>query len=291
MGPPPKDPFWDTLDDKTPAAARPSPVARAPQGATRIDPSSIITEPDFKRQVAPVRESSQPDDVAPEQLGSDPRLVTSSFRAPADAPLTPAGAGLLTTFSNQAVMIADLLRERFGRKIYGSGFYQLHIDDPDGPSTAGGLLARQPLSLVPQIESAPTIVFGWVDVSSRDAQLRSYEVVARRHQTRQGGALPISAEIYERFLDELMNTLFEGGIRVMVVVPDEQEAPPAPAPVPVKRSPLRSFVGAVFFTALGFGLGWNAERLVPLLERVGPWIAQLPAWFEVAKRLIQRLWA
>jgi hypothetical protein len=291
MGPPPKDPFWDTLDDKTPAAPRPSPVARAPQGATRIDPSSIITEPDFKRQVAPVSESSQPDSVPQEQLGSDPRVVTSSFRAPADAPLTPAGAGLLTTFSNQAVMIADLLRERFARKIYGSGFYQFQIDDPAGPSTAGGLLARQPLSLVPQIEKAPTIVFGWVDVSSRDAQLRSYEVVERRHQGRQGGTLPISAEIYERFIDELMNTLFEGGIRVMLVVPDEQEAPPAPAPVPVRHRPFRSFLGAVFFIALGFGLGWNAERLMPLLERVGPWIAQLPAWFEVAKRLIQRLWA
>lgn len=291
MGPPPKDPFWDTLDDATPAAPRPSPVARAPQGATRIDPSAIITEPDFKRQVAQVSQSSQPDYVPQEQLGSDPRIVTSSLRAPADAPLTPAGAGLLTTFSNQAVLIADLLRERFSRKIYGSGFYQLHIDDPDGPSTAGGLLARQPLSLVPQIEMAPTIVFGWVDVSRRDAQLRSYEVVERRHQSRQGGALPISAEIYERFLDELMNTLFEGGIRVMVVVPDEQEAPPAPAPVPVKRRPFRSFLGAVFFIALGFGLGWNAERLGPLIERVGPWIEQVPAWFEVAKRLLQRVLA
>ena len=291
MGPPPKDPFWDTLDDRTPAAPRPSPAARSPQGATRIDPSSIITEPDLKRQAAPVSASSQPDYVPPEALGSDPRIVTSSLRAPTDTPLTPAGTGLLTTFSNQAVMIADLLRERFARKIYGSGFYQLHIDDPAGPSTAGGLLARQPLSLVPQIEMAPTIVFGWVDVSSRDAQLRSYEVVERRHQSRQGGGLPISAEIYERFLDEMMNTLFEGGIRVMLVVPDEQEAPPAPPPVPVRRRPLRSFLGAVFFIALGFGLGWNTERLAPLIERVGPWLEQLAAWFEVAKRLLQRLWA
>jgi hypothetical protein len=291
MGPPPKDPFWDTLDDATPAAPRPSPVARAPQGATRIDPSSIITEPDFKRRAAPVSESSQPDYVPQEPPGSDPRIVTSSLRAPTDTPLTPAGTDLLTTFSNQAVMIADLLRERFARKIYGSAFYQLHIDDPSGPSTAGGLLARQPLSLLPQIDLAPAIVCGWVDVSRRDAQLRSYEIVVRRHQSRQGRALPISAEIYERFLDELMNTLFEGGIRVMLVVPDEQEAPPAPLPVPARRHPLRSFLGAVFFIALGFGLGWNSERLVPLLERVKPWIEQVPAWLEVAKRLLQKLWA
>lgn len=289
MGPPSKDPFWDTLDDATPAAPRPSPVARAPQGATRIDPNSIITEPDFKRQAAQISESSQPDYVPQEPLGSDPRVVTSSLRAPADAPLTPAGTELLTAFSNQAVMIADLLRERFSRKIYGSAFYQLHIDDPAGPSTAGGLLARQPLSLLPQIDKAPAIVCGWVDVSRREAQLRSYEIVVRRHQSRQGGALPISAEIYERFLDELMNTLFEGGIRVVLVVPDEQEAPPAPPPVPARRRPFLSFLGAVFFIALGFGLGLSAERLGPALERVAPWIQQVPAWFELAKRLLQRL--
>jgi hypothetical protein len=140
------------------------------------------------------------------------------------------------------------------------------------------------------MDSAPAIVCGWVDVARKDAQLRSYEMVVRRYQGRQGGALPISAEVYDRFLDELMNTLYEGGIRIMVVVPGEQETPPAPSPVPVRRHPARSLLGAVFFIALGFGLGLSTERLAPLLERVGPWIQQVPAWFELAKRLLQRLW-
>lgn len=202
-----------------------------------------------------------------------------------DVPLPPAGAELRSTFSNQAVMSADHLRERFAGKSYGSVFYRLRIDDPDGPSTASGLQAWQPLSLVPRMDSVPTILCGWVDVSTRDAQLRSYELVVKHHQDR---AFPISAEVYDRFLDDLMNILYESGIRIILVVPDEEEAPLAPAPVPERRRPFLSFLTAVFFIALGFGLGWSAERLMPMIEQVRPWIEYVPVWFEVAKRLVLR---
>jgi hypothetical protein len=288
MGRPPKDPFWDTVDDATPAVPRANPIARGGQGPKRIEQNAVITEPNFTRQGYQSAEAAQLGELPPDPSGSEPHLVTSSLRAPLDLPLPPAGAELRTTFSNQAVMIADLLRERFAGRSYGSAFYRLRIDDPDGPSTAGGRLARQPFSLVPRMDSAPAIVCGWVDVSTQDAQLRSYETVVRRHQ---GRAFPLSAEVYNRFLDDLMNTLYEGGIRIMVVVPDEEEAPPNPSLVPERQRPFRSFLRAVFFIALGFGLGWSWERLVPMIERVRPWIEQVPAWFEVAKRLVQRLLA
>lgn len=265
MARPPDDPFWDTLDDETRAGPHESPGGRAPQGPRRLDPSKIITEPEYTRQAPRSPEPSAPGDVPP-PLGLEPG-VTSSLRAPADGPLPVAGAELRTTFSQQAVMIADLIRERFAGRSYGGAFYRLRIDDPDGPSTAGGRLARQPLSLVPRMDSAPVIVCGWVDVYKKDAQLRSHEVVMRRHHGRQGAGLPISAEAYERFLDELMNTLFEGGIRILVVVPEDQEALPAPPPAPVRRHPLRSFLGAVLLLGLGFGLGLSVERLEPWLER------------------------
>jgi len=294
MAQPPDDPFWDTLDDVTPAVpVRASPRHRAPQAAGPIAPISVITEPDYTKQAPQVADRSQPEEGPPVPLGADPdssspHLVTSSLRVPADLP-TP-GGDLRTTFSNQAVMIADLVRERLAQRSYGPAFYRLRIDEPSGPSTAGGLLARQPLSLVPRMDSAPVLVCGWVDVYKKDAQLRSYEVVMRRLLSRQGGSLPITEEAYNRFLQELMDTLFDGGIRILVLVPDEQEAAPSsqlPAPPPPRR--FRSFLGAVFFVGLGFALGLNAERLVPWLEQGTLWLTQqAPVWLEWAKRLISR---
>jgi hypothetical protein len=293
MGRPPKDPFWDTVDDATPAVPRANPLARARQGPSRIDQSAIITEPGVNPKVLQSAEAALLGELPPDPSGSEHRGVTSSLRAPLDVPLQPAGAELRTSISNQAVMIADLVRERFAGKSYGSAFYRLRIDEPDGPSTGGGRHARQHLTLEPRMDSAPAIICGWVDVSIQDAQLRSYEMMVRRHE---GRAFPLSAEIYDRFLDDLMNTLYEGGIRIMLVVPDDdEEASPAPAPVPERRRPFLSFLKAVFYIGLGFGLGWNSERLMPVIEQVRPWIEQMPVWlekvptwFEVAKRLVQR---
>ncbi len=285
MGPPPKDPFWETVEDATPAVPRVKPVARATQGPSRIDQSAIITEPGVTPSLLQSAEAALLGELPPDPSGAEPRAVTSSLRAPMDAPLQPAGAELRTNFSKQALMIADLVRERFAGKSYGSAFYRLRIDEPDGPSTAGGLHARQSLTLEPRMDSAPAIVCGWVDVSLQDAQLRSYEMMVRHHE---GRAFPLSAEIYGRFLDDLMNTLYEGGIRIMIVVPDDDEAPPAPASVPERRRPFLSFLKAVLYLGLGFGLGSNSDRLMPMIEQVRSSIEQLPAWFEVSKRLVQR---
>jgi hypothetical protein len=83
-----------------------------------------------------------------------------------------------------------------------------------------------------------------------------------------------------------MDTLFEGGIRILLLIPDEQEAPSAQLPAPPRPRLFRSFLGAVFLGALGFALGLNGERLTPWLERAALWIQQVPAWLEWAKRFI-----
>jgi hypothetical protein len=127
-----------------------------------------------------------------------------------------------TTFSNQAAMIADVLRERFSRKVYGRNPNRvLRVDEPEGPSTSGGRQARQPLLLVPRKGAVPPILCGWVDVARREAQIRSHESAARRFQAQHGMPLDVFPADYERFIDDVVDTLHSGGIRVRVLIPDE----------------------------------------------------------------------
>jgi len=64
-----------------------------------------------------------------------------------------------TTYSYQALLFADALRGRFAKKIYGRNPHRVaRIDEPEGPSTAGGKLARQPVSLVPRKGIATTLL-------------------------------------------------------------------------------------------------------------------------------------
>jgi len=183
-----------------------------------------------------------------------------------DVPVGSEGdANNRTVFSSQAALIADLVRDKFSSRFFGRApFRVLRIDEPEGPSTAGGRLARQNISLVAQQGSAPSIVCGWVDVSKKEAQLRSYESVSRRHEARHGQKVELSPEHYERFLNDLVDTLLIGGIRVRILVPDEQEgAPPAPAPVP--QAPQRasgSVVVTFLLMMLAFGLGFAARHLL-----------------------------
>jgi hypothetical protein len=194
----------------------------------------------------------------------------------------PAEGEIRTTVSNKAAMVADLVKATFARRSYGIAPYRLRIDEPDGPSTAGGLHARQPISLVSNLDSAPAVVVGWVDVAKKESQLRNYGVVRRRHQGRYTAPLDITEEEYERFLNELVETLFYGGIRILVQVPDDPEPTPAQGaqgqgqgqgqsqsqPQPAGRSCLGTLFLLSLTFALGMGVGMNAERFDPLIERV-----------------------
>lgn len=219
---------------------------------------------------------TQPGYVPPPPPLADPFEAphrTSSLRAPEDQALPRHGAEFRTTFSNEAALIADLLRTRFGKRRYGTVHYRLRIDEPGGPSTAGGRLARQSLSLVARKNAAPAIVCGWVDVAKKEAQLRSYGMVVKRQQRHHGSVPALSAQEYERFLQKLMHTLFEGGIRLVLHVPDEQESQQAPT---ARRSPLLTVLGVLGLVALGFVLGMNAERLAPWFEQASSWLG--PTW-------------
>jgi len=170
-------------------------------------------------------------------------------------------------FSSRAVLIADQLRDKFSRRFFGRPPYRvLRIDAPEGPSTAGGLLARQAISLVSRQGSAPSVVCGWVDTSKSEAQLRGYESVVRRYESHHGTELDLSPEHYERFLDDMVEALSSGGIKVRVLVLEEQGAAPGQAQVSASRGASARARGGgkgPLLLVLGFALGLLAGRWVP----------------------------
>lgn len=210
-------------------------------------------------------------------------VITSSLRAPEDLPL-PGVAGL-TEFAQQGALMADLLRETFAHRRYGPARYRFHIEEPAGPSTGGGRQARQPLTLVSRREPVPAIVCGWVDVAQKEAQVRSYGIVAQRYEDRHGYPPKLTEEEYERFLDKLMDTLFDGGFQILHLVSDENSS----RTLRGARWLLRSCRPSLRVSLLGvgaFALGLSAERLVPGMQQMPSWLAQagswlvhLPTWF------------
>ncbi|AKJ07635.1 hypothetical protein ATI61_10786 [Archangium gephyra] len=201
---------------------------------------------------------------------------------------------LRTAFSTRAVLIADLLRDTFSRRFFGRAPYRvLRVDEPEGPSTAGGLLARQSISLVAREGSAPSVVCGWVDTAKQEAQLRCYESVALRYASHHGMELDLSPEHYERFLETLVETLLSGGIKVRVLVLDEEgvalkqaQAVEGGGPVPGARG--RRGWGSRM-VVLTFVLGLVAGRLVPWSGVDSALVAvvrgAVAAWTDVSARV------
>jgi hypothetical protein len=269
------------------APASPQSLVYPPDGPPVLVP--VNTEPHFLAQapkVPPV--FTQPNYVPPpppviSPIVTAPHLTTVP---PADAP--PPELDLRTTFSNKAAMVADLVKATFARRSYGMAPYRLRIDEPDGPSTAGGLHARQPISLVAHLDSAPPIVVGWVDVAKKESQLRTYDVVKRRHQSRFTSPLELTANEYEQFLNELVETLFYGGIKIMLQVPDDEPAPGQSVQSPVQgpghaqvqaqpQTSGRGCLGTLFILtvtfATGVAVGSFSDFFVLLSERLMALIA------------------
>jgi hypothetical protein len=244
-------------------ASKDAPPATAPYTLPPLEiPDTSPAKPSAGSLHAPVPTVTQPDyRLEPASgLGSALTAANASSMSPLQT-----GEKLRTAFATKAAMIADLVRAAFARKSYGSAAYRLRIDEPDGPSTAGGLLARQPISLVSTQDWAPAIPCGWVDVSKRESQLRNHAAVLKRHRSRYGKGLDLTEEEYDRFFNELVDTLYYGGIKILVLIPDEQETPQAPASA--RQAPARSRVGPLLWLllafALGVGAGLHAGRVLP----------------------------
>ncbi len=111
---------------------------------------------------------------------------------------------------------------------------------PQGPSTHGGLLARQHLTLEPTTAGPMSVTVGWVDVAARQASLRTYPCLLAAHRARFGsGAFGVDGVGYERFLHVTRTFFVDQGIAV------EMEHRPPEVPGTEDRSSTRWLLAAL----------------------------------------------
>lgn len=225
----------------------------------------------------------------------DEPSFTPSLVAPVDSPQpekkAPSKSAAPPPKPKKVARIADFVRTAFAERMYGSVRYRLHIGEP--PGSKNKRKAREPLLLVPSKDKDPAIFCGWLDVSKKEAQIRSYDVMVLLHESRHGYEPDINQEEYERFIRKLMDTLFDGGIRLVLLVPDMQDHEPThfnrapvqrvskpvaetPAPAPRK---LRPVLGVAFLFVLAFTLGMNAEHVFSWLAHAIVWFRHAPTEF------------
>jgi hypothetical protein len=156
-----------------------------------------------------------------------------------------------TTYASRSALVAALVQREFAQKRYGGPRGRaLKVAAPDGPSTDGGLKARQALLLVPARGEGPALQTGWMDAARMVAHLRSWEAVRVREQARFGKDPDLGEQAYQTFLMELRRALIGHGMDVHLVVPDDA---PTPGPAPVPGVPLPK-VAALAIAALIVGL-------------------------------------
>ncbi|NPD29222.1 MULTISPECIES: hypothetical protein [Corallococcus] len=151
---------------------------------------------------------------------------------------------LRTMFATHSALLAERLKGELQHKIYGRSPHRiLRVDEPEGPSTAGGKQARQAISLVDRKGTAPALVAGWVDVAKGQASLRNHEAVAKRYEFQHGTPLELASEEYEKFLTDVDEVLRTAAIQVRILVPDES-------------APTRATVGQQAPRATGVAVRW-----------------------------------
>jgi hypothetical protein len=209
-------------------------------------------------------------------------LPTSSLRFPEDVvlhePTVP------TQPVRRRALSTEPLKEMFAQRRYGPARYRLHI--AEGQNSVG----QQPLTLVARKEPVAPLLIGWVDLEQGEAQVRSYGVLVHRHERRHGEPPSLSEEEYDRFLDKLMDTLFDSGFQILHLISDEEELRPAGWKRRWLQRSFRSGLGAALLVVGAFALGLNVARLVPwLFQHVPAWIAQASSWAAQAASWTARL--
>ena len=107
---------------------------------------------------------------------------------------------LRTQVASQAASLAESVTDGFDGFTMGAGAYGVDLSVPEGPSTGGGVQARQHLRLVPRRKGFPVIVAGTVDPVTSTSELRTYEHVAILHELRFDAPLEITEDEYGEFL-------------------------------------------------------------------------------------------
>jgi hypothetical protein len=141
---------------------------------------------------------------------------------PPTAPMPAAGAGgpqgpagpsqkqqVMTQMAGAAMNMSEIVKSSFQRAVPG---WSAELSEPVGPSTGGGELAQQPVSLVAQ--SGERLAVGRVDSARKTATIRSYDVVSAMCQQRYGRPFNVPPQDYQRFVDTIGRLFGSFGLQV-----------------------------------------------------------------------------
>ncbi|MBI2378335.1 MAG: hypothetical protein HYV07_30325 [Deltaproteobacteria bacterium] len=151
-----------------------------------------------------------------------------------------------TVHAQQALDISELLALKFADKSFGGRTARkVKVTSPDGPSTDGGKRARQTIILVPAEEpenfsSGESVPCGWLDAAQKQAELKSFDVLASQYHGRHGRRIDIDQAAYDVLLAEIQAFLKTQAFmtKVTTVVPqkaattrhlDREQAPVEPS--------------------------------------------------------------
>ncbi len=129
---------------------------------------------------------------------------------------------LRTQVANQAASLAESVTDGFDGFTMGAGGYGVELSVPEGPSTGGGVQARQHVRLVPRRKGYPVIVAGTVDPVTSTSELRTFEHVAILHELRFDRPVEITEDEYAEFLKKAAVVMNLARIRSREVPPSEE---------------------------------------------------------------------
>lgn len=166
-----------------------------------------------------------------------------------------------TLHAQMAFELTDVFGFKFGPLKFGQKRpRRLELSKPDGPSTAGGRVARQNLVLVPTEDSpASPLVIGWVDVANKRAELRSFRMLGKQFEARHGRGIDLEADAYDKLEQELSGFCDLQKIDLARIDPPVQ-APSADAVV--ERGPRESSLPMLGMLALGVALGLGLGYII-----------------------------
>jgi hypothetical protein len=181
-----------------------------------------------------------------------------------------------TYHANQALELSELVNLRFARARYGSEERRLvRMREPDGPSTDAGRKARQPLVLIREAEEEASLVFGFVDLFKRTADLRSHVVVKTQYEQRYRAPFAMTRTEYDRMLEDVRAFLREQAIDTRIASPSRPSAGvsgvmPAAAPAATASTRPRGppWLALLLSMAIGFVLCYLLVVLEVLPSRL-----------------------
>ncbi len=169
-----------------------------------------------------------------------------------------------TMHAQQAFEFTDVFSYKFGPLFIGKAKpRRLRLKDLDGPSTAGGRLARQSLLLIPDQGDSGSIVCGWIDVPQHVAELRTWPRLNQDHEARYGRAIDLERDEYQRVLEDLESFLRIQKFEYKLV--EAGAAAPKPPPSVSVNEPLdpnNTIVGMVAMLMLGVVIGLSIGYFV-----------------------------